>query len=290
MRPPVTLAIPQPCHENWAAMIPTTAGRHCAACQQTVVDFTLKTDAEILAYLARAANGRTCGRFAVGQLERPLQRPVPAAPTRWRTWLAAAVAVWGLREAAATAARAQAATECRPQYSGGPVPVILAPNPPKATAAQEAQAAGNPLPSSASFESVLDGSGAGAAAPVLRGIVTETGSGEPLPGCTVLIAGTRFGISTNAEGRFELPVPDSLLCAREITLTISSVGFVSQQRTLVARNAAVEQAFRLQADVKGLLGEVVVAGGLVVQRPWPWHPRRFYYWGKYWLAKPFRGR
>ena len=89
-----TLTIPQPCHESWAAMSPTATGRHCAACAKTVVDFTLKTDAEILAHLAGAAPGRTCGRFAAGQLERPLQRAAPVAPAaRWRAWLAAIVSV-----------------------------------------------------------------------------------------------------------------------------------------------------------------------------------------------------
>ena len=53
---------------------------------KSVVDSALKSDAEILAYLAGAASGRTCGRFVAGQLERPLQRAAPAAPTRRRTW------------------------------------------------------------------------------------------------------------------------------------------------------------------------------------------------------------
>ena len=124
MRTTTTLHIPQPCPESWAAMSPTGTGRHCAACAKTVVDFTLKTDAEILAYLARAGNSRTCGRFAAGQLERPLQRAASAAPTaRWRAWLAAAVAVWGLREGFTFNAQAQAATEWRARYWGGPVPV-----------------------------------------------------------------------------------------------------------------------------------------------------------------------
>ena len=123
MRRSVSLSIPQPCHENWAAMTPAAAGRHCAACAHTVVDFTQKTDTEILAYLAGAASGRTCGRFAAGQLERPLQRAVLAAPTaRWGTWLAAAVAVWGLREAVSVPAKAQAPAEWRARYWGGPGP------------------------------------------------------------------------------------------------------------------------------------------------------------------------
>ncbi|MDQ2793387.1 MAG: hypothetical protein M3Y12_05195, partial [Bacteroidota bacterium] len=66
MRPATFLIIPQPCPESWDAMSPTDMGRHCAACAKTVVDFTLKTDAEILAHLAGAVAGRTCGRFAAG--------------------------------------------------------------------------------------------------------------------------------------------------------------------------------------------------------------------------------
>ncbi|GAB2852814.1 hypothetical protein [Hymenobacter ruber] len=114
MRPARSIHIPQPCHENWASMTPTATGRHCAACAQTVVDFTLKTDAEILAYLAGAASPRICGRFAAGQLERPLQRAAAVAPTaRWRAWLAAAVAMWGVREGSGVVAQAQAPAEWR---------------------------------------------------------------------------------------------------------------------------------------------------------------------------------
>ncbi|WP_161599605.1 hypothetical protein [Hymenobacter nivis] len=68
---PTTVHIPTPCAESWAAMTPRGPGRHCAACQKTVVDFTQKTDGEILAML-KQATGRTCGRFYADQLSRPL--------------------------------------------------------------------------------------------------------------------------------------------------------------------------------------------------------------------------
>ena len=113
MRPTVSLTIPRPCSQSWAAMSPAAAGRHCAACAKTVVDFTRQTDAEILAYLAGAASNRTCGRFAAGQLERPLRRAAPAAPTRWRVWLAAAVAVWRVREGVGELVEAQTPIEMR---------------------------------------------------------------------------------------------------------------------------------------------------------------------------------
>jgi hypothetical protein len=79
------LHIAQPCPESWAAMTPTSAGRHCAACQQTVVDFTLKTDAEIVAHLAQASRADVCGRLRTDQVGRALVAGtgVPA-PGHWR--------------------------------------------------------------------------------------------------------------------------------------------------------------------------------------------------------------
>ncbi|MBW3128137.1 carboxypeptidase-like regulatory domain-containing protein [Hymenobacter profundi] len=114
--PTPTITIPTPCHENWQQMTPTAQGRHCAACQTVVVDFTQFTDAELLAYLSQRTGQPTCGRFRAGQLGRPLRPTVAAtAVSRWRAWLAAAVAVWSLREVAAPAVRAQAPTEQREQ-------------------------------------------------------------------------------------------------------------------------------------------------------------------------------
>lgn len=83
---------PAPCAESWAAMTPNNLGRHCLACQKTVVDFTLKSDAEILAYFQQVSAGRTCGRFRVGQLERPTRPLLGAPPPRWQRWLAGLLA------------------------------------------------------------------------------------------------------------------------------------------------------------------------------------------------------
>ena len=66
------LQIPNPCAEEWAAMKTTGFDcRFCAACQRNIVDFTQKTDAEILAHIRRN-QGRVCGRFRADQLSRPL--------------------------------------------------------------------------------------------------------------------------------------------------------------------------------------------------------------------------
>ncbi|MGY3090695.1 hypothetical protein ACVWYF_003756 [Hymenobacter sp. UYAg731] len=285
MRRAVSLSVPQPCPENWAAMLPTAAGRHCAACAQTVVDFTLKTDAEILAYLAGAANGRTCGRFAAGQLERPLQRAAPAAPTaRWRAWLAAAVAVWGLREGSGVVAQAQAPAEWRARYWGGPVPAapplgaeIPTPEGPSVNSSPTTMGApevDDMLP--AHLDSLT------ATPPGLRGTIIDAKAHETIPGVTVLIKGTTTGTSTDADGRFVLPVPEASL-NKDITLVFSSVGFVTEERMVRFGSTSQLIAMQLNTQVLGVMEMY-----MPVLPPAPWHPRAFYYWGKYWLTRPFR--
>ncbi|HET9504806.1 MAG TPA: hypothetical protein VFO93_14780 [Hymenobacter sp.] len=87
-----SISIPRPCAENWGAMTPASGGRHCAACQQTVVDFSQQTDAEILAYFQRAGVGGTCGRFRASQVGRPLAARSTQPPRQWQPWLAGVLA------------------------------------------------------------------------------------------------------------------------------------------------------------------------------------------------------
>ena len=66
-------------------MQPEEKGRHCAACQKTVVDFTAMSDAEVVAYMSRAGSN-ICGRFAPDQLGRKLEEPAPLKRSRWLGW------------------------------------------------------------------------------------------------------------------------------------------------------------------------------------------------------------
>lgn len=258
MRSTTSLAIPQPCTESWDAISPTAQDRHCAACAKTVVDFTLKTDAEILAYLAGAVAGRTCGRFAAGQLGRPLQRAASAVPGgRWRAWLTAAVAVWAVREGVSMAAQAQAAVEINNQMDK---PAVMPAN---------LRAARKP-----EFE------GLSSQAVILRGVAQEYETGAGLPGVTVVISNSQVGASTDGEGAFEMVVPAGYAAVGFVELEVFSVGFISQRRRVLLVEASDPLQFRMEEDVKGGL-EITIAP------PAPWHPRAFYYWGKYWLTRPF---
>lgn len=65
---PLPVSIPNPCHENWNEMTPQEQGRHCGKCCKTVIDFSSKTNQQILDILKQKQNERVCGRFNNAQL------------------------------------------------------------------------------------------------------------------------------------------------------------------------------------------------------------------------------
>lgn len=71
MKKAITIKIPEPCQEDWAKMTPTEKGRHCKVCTKEVVDFTDKTDEDLVKYLTNNTN--TCGRFKKSQLDREVK-------------------------------------------------------------------------------------------------------------------------------------------------------------------------------------------------------------------------
>ena len=71
-------------------MTPSGAGRHCAACDKVVVDFTTMTEAELLRYFKNRPQN-TCGRLRADQL-RPYVLPSKAFTLGWKpAWAAASL-------------------------------------------------------------------------------------------------------------------------------------------------------------------------------------------------------
>ncbi|KAB8153582.1 hypothetical protein EZY14_010130 [Kordia sp. TARA_039_SRF] len=69
-QPQLQISIPEPCHENWNEMSPTEKGRFCKVCTKEVIDFTSKSDEEIINHVKKHNNA--CGRFYPSQLNRKL--------------------------------------------------------------------------------------------------------------------------------------------------------------------------------------------------------------------------
>ena len=251
-------------------MTPTRGGRHCAACQQTVIDFTEKTDAEILALLAQVT-GSICGRFGTDQLRRPLVLPEPAVPrpSRWPRWLAAAATAWVLRETPGLPAAAQAAVAHHAQH---PRTRLGRPHQP-----------------------------AGAATRLMRGVVRDSVTHEPLPDVAVFMMAENRSATTDSAGRFRLQVS----AGQRHTLVLHRFGHQPRTVHIPASGAAVVLAIALPADAAATGAEITgcmprqerrVTGGAISQiilspptvpiQSAAWHPSGFFQW----LMHPFRGK
>jgi TonB-linked SusC/RagA family outer membrane protein len=85
----------------------------------------------------------------------------------------------------------------------------------------------------------------------VSGTATDAMTGEPLIGVNILIDGTTQGVTTDADGKYRLSVPNN-----EAVLFVSYIGYTSQ-RVPVAGKSVLD--FSMEPEVSEL-GEVVVIG------------------------------
>jgi hypothetical protein len=266
---PTFIRVPRPCAETWDDMTPTATGRHCAACQKTVIDFSQKTDAEILAVLAKAVGGETCGRFGADQLNRPLLPQVGGAPRpRWQAWVAVALAAWGLRAGPAEAAgRALAApSTLHPTKKAGPAHPLARPGSRR-----------------------------------LRGVIRDATTHQAIAGVAVFLKGENRMATTNSQGHFSLLLPAQRVRSRH-TLVMHRTGYQSKTVHILAAAATPLVRAELHDEVneavviapfrpvqRQLVGGAVstVVGAEIPTAPAP--PPRGSRVGSFfrWLTKPF---
>ncbi len=75
MKRPLLIQIKNPCNENWDEMTLAEQGKFCSNCQKTVIDFSEKTDAELVEYFN--THSSFCGRFKQTQIDRYIEEPRP---------------------------------------------------------------------------------------------------------------------------------------------------------------------------------------------------------------------
>jgi hypothetical protein len=63
--------IEQPCKEKWNKMIPLEDGRLCQSCNTPVIDFTQKSEQEILEYFQARSSEHFCGKYAASTVSTP---------------------------------------------------------------------------------------------------------------------------------------------------------------------------------------------------------------------------
>jgi hypothetical protein len=70
-RPSLVLHITEPCNESWENMPSTATGKFCQRCERELIDFSGYSDTRLTEFLQQN-NGKMCGRFSAGQLNRNL--------------------------------------------------------------------------------------------------------------------------------------------------------------------------------------------------------------------------
>lgn len=239
----ISISVPNPCHENWNAMAPATAGRHCDKCQHTVMDLTQASDRQLID-LFRADAMPKCARFTQGQLDRVIALEERSA----RLLPAAAVGA-----AMAIGAPAADAQNCTPTVGKMAItrPVDLP---------QVGQMMVEPLKDPASENSGLSNMAitgdtiateidlhemgevevrGGRVAVVPHGLFvaephdTLTGrvldhDGSPLPFANVRVRGTELQAVTDEEGRYTIALLRSISSER-CTLLINAMGYSTRE-------------------------------------------------------------
>lgn len=194
-------------------MQPAERGRFCASCQKTVVDFSAMSDAEVARYFS-THRGPLCGRFTAGQLDRDLREP--RKPLPWLRGFFTATLPAFLLSLKASA-----------QEGRLPAPVEVAPG----------AAAGGTAPAQPEKGSI-------------SGVVRDA-QGNDIPFATIVVKGTRNGVTADAGGRFT--VPDIHFPA---VLQVSCVGYQPYEFPVTGSQEAA--AITLIMEHRMMMGEVVV--------------------------------
>jgi len=230
-----TLAIPTPCHEKWDQFTPTQKGRFCGSCQKEVIDFTTWSEEQIKEYFAtRPAS--TCGRFAPYQLT-TYKTWIPTNSKQQSRWAAALAFILLL------VSRPTEAQTTRTRVDQEQVDKI------------------SNLPSGRtdSIKHIT-----------IRGVVSAAEDTELLPGVSVLRKGTKQGVITDAEGKFEMVIDQPRSVEK---LVISFIGLTTVEYEVVSDSTWKEVKIQMNYDVTQLGG--ITVGGVVATR---WYSPRGLWW------------
>lgn len=221
------LQISEPCHENWNNMSPTEKGKFCRACKKEVVDFTSKSDEEIIKHVNN--HGNACGRFYASQLNRKLIANRKKRNHRL-SYAATFLLPMTLFSQQTQSNEKKAAKTTQVDSLKFKRLDIYALNAKVNRVTLKQQQSSNSR--------------------IIYGTVTDD-TGMSLPGATVLIKGTTTGKTTDFDGNFFIPANV------KNTLVISYVGYKNQE----IRIKEDTSNYKIQLNPSGELEEVVVVGG-----------------------------
>lgn len=217
----IKITIPEPCHENWATMTPTERGRHCAVCTKEVIDFTTKTDAEVIKLVQ--SNSNMCGRMRSDQVNREItlsRKQNNSFPTYFAA-LALPLALGFTSDLVA-------------QHDKAPV-------------LQTTQVIHQPLKN----QSIIQGKIAPQPLMTITGVVADH-HGNTLPGATVAVKNSARSVQTDFDGNYSIAVSPGE------SLIFSYIGYSSVDVKVTSQNSIrvhlkIDEALSLEYVIAGMM-------------------------------------
>ena len=204
------LTIPEPCHEGWEKMTPSEKGRFCASCQKQVVDFSAMSDRQLAEFFKKSRGQSVCGHFMTEQLDRAIDIPKKRIP--WVRYFFQFTLPAFLLSLKASAQK----TGNKPSISNAKI--VNQPANPVLTDEMKTNSSGvcSDLKDTAFVIRNADPEDQrilvrGYVSPRylsifnIKGVVTNE-MGEPLPGATLLVKGTKIGVPAGNNGEFGISV------------------------------------------------------------------------------------
>ncbi|HHH49398.1 MAG TPA: T9SS type A sorting domain-containing protein [Saprospiraceae bacterium] len=170
-------------------------GRYCNKCAKTVVDFSQVSD-ELLAQLFIQKKGKICGRFNTSQLNRDIQIPMPAKPSR--NVATVGLLLTSLLGATTATSQTTSPDQIEVKHTMGEIA----------------------LPQTIEKEP--------SEKKIVEGIVTDAETNEVLIGVNVYLKDYDIGVVTDFEGRYKLEIPDRLK-NKTLTMVVSYIGFETKE-------------------------------------------------------------
>ncbi len=195
------ITIPDPCHENWDKMLPHEQGKFCASCQKCVVDFSTYSDAALLKYF-ETPRVNTCGQFNEKQLQRfilPPQQIRPSFYSKAILGIAVFLSLFHVTDAKEfpieNVNTETLINNTSPNDEFGPfVKREIIPDNLKR----------------------------------ITGTILDSVTNRPVIDVIVKLKNRPIGMFTNADGKFNLTIPDSLI-QKKIILQIIKIGYTKQE-------------------------------------------------------------
>ena len=174
--PEIIVKIPAPCREDWNKMSPTEKGKFCKVCTKEVIDFSAKSDEEIIKYAMN--HGNLCGRFHQSQLDRKLIADRKKR-NHWLSYAASLLLPMALF------------SQEKPQKTGEVNTIEKVDTSNYKSLKISSLERKNPIVKNDSI--------------TIKGIITDE-SGVPLPGASVVIKNTTIGKTTDFDGNYSITV------------------------------------------------------------------------------------